>query len=110
MFSSPFCAPLVTLVAYAFAISAAPAVPIALSSIVQTSNPNVNVDGSENLSVTATVANTGDETLEPLNDPHRISNPFPENYFTITDPSDPRPSFRGALVNRVSDRTDKPVC
>jgi len=52
----------------------------------------------ENLKVTTTVTNTGDETLKLLNDPRGALSPFPENTFSITDPNGSSPSFNGAKV------------
>ena len=91
-------ASLVAVVASAIAVSADS------SLAVRTSTPNVNVDGLENLKVTATVINTGNETLKLLNDPRSVLNPFPGNSFNITDSSGSHPSFNGALVNCASVR------
>ena len=93
MFLSPFRASLITLVAYALAVSATPGLT------VKASVPNVQVDGLEYLKVTATVTNTGDETLKLLNDPRGVLNPFPEDTFSITDGTGSRPSFNGARVS-----------
>jgi len=75
------------------AVSAAPGL------IVKTSTPNVEFDGLENLRVTTTVINTGDETLKLLNDPRGVLNSFPENTFNITGATGSRPLFNGARVN-----------
>jgi len=86
--------PLIVLVASTVAVSAAPGLT------VKTSTPNIKVDGLENLKVTTTVVNTGDETLKLLNDPRGVLNTFPENTFSITDAAGSRPLFNGAKVNR----------
>jgi len=97
MFSSSLRASLVALVASAVAVSAAPGLA------VKTSTSNLNVYGLENLKVTTTVTNTGDETLKLLNDPRGVLNSFPENTFSITDSaSGSHPLFKGAKVNRPS--------
>ena len=95
-------APLAFIVGYAVAVSAVPAVIAAPSLTIKTSTPNVNVDGVRNLKVTATIVNTGGETLKLLNDPRGILDPFPEDTFGITGPSGSHPSFSGVTVNRVS--------
>ena len=87
------------LVAYVAAVFAVPAVPTAPSLTVKTSTFNPNVDGLENLKVTATVVNTGSETLKLFNDPRGVLDPFPEDSFTITNPSGSNPSFNGPRVN-----------
>ena len=96
MFSSSLRASLVALVASAIVVSAAPGLT------VKTSTPNLKVDGLENLKVTTTVTNSGDETLKLLNDPRGVLNPFPENSFSITDTAGSRPSFNGAKVSCAS--------
>ena len=98
MLFSSLHASLVAIVASAIAVSADP------SLAVKTSTPIVNVDGLENLKVTATVINTGNETLKLLNDPRNVLNPFPGNSFNITDATGSHPSFNGALVNCASVR------
>jgi len=95
MFSSSLRASLVVLVASAIGVSAAPSLAL------KTSIPNVNVDGLENLKVTATITNTGDETLKLLNDPRGVLNPFPEDTFSIANTAGSRPSFNGAKVNHA---------
>ena len=99
--------PLAVLVAYVAAASAVPAISTVPSLSVRTSTSNPNIDGLENFKVTATIANTGDGTLKLLNDPRGVLNPFPEDSFTITDPSGSRPSFTGDSVSRVSGHTTK---
>ena len=90
--SSSLCAALAVLAA-SVVVDAAP------SLTVKTSTPNVEVGGLENLRVTTTVVNSGDETIKLLNDPRGVLNPFPENSFIITDTTGSRPSFNGAKVN-----------
>ena len=94
LFSSPR-ASLVALAASAVAVSASPGLT------VKTSTPSTNVDGLQNLKVTTTITNTGDEILKLLNDPRGVLDPFPGNSFTITDASGSRPSFVGATVNHL---------
>jgi len=94
MFFSSLRGSLAALVVSAVAVSAAPGLTL------KTSTSNVNVDGLENLKVTTTVTNTGDETLKLLNDPRGVLSAFPENTFTVTDADGSRPSFNGAKVNR----------
>ena len=93
MFSSSLRASLIALVVSVVAVSAAPGLT------VKTSTPNTNVDGLANLKVTATVTNTGDQTLKLLKDPRGILNTFPENTFIITGATGSGPSFSGAKVN-----------
>ena len=92
---SSLCASLV-LIASAIAVSADP------SLTVKASTSNVNVDGLENLEVTTTVFNAGDETLRLLNDPRGVLDPFPENTFSITNAVGSRPLFNGAKVWHTS--------
>ena len=87
---------LIALVASTTAVSAAPGLT------VRTSTTNAEVDGLENLKVTTTVTNTGDEILKLLNDPCGVLSPFPENSFRITDSVGSRPLFSGAKVNHSS--------
>ena len=96
MFFSSLLAPLVALVACVAVVSSAPS-----SLTVKTSTSNLSVDGLENLKVTTTVANTGGQSLKLLNDPRGVLDPFPENSFTVTNPSGSRPSFVGARVNHT---------
>ena len=102
MLSRSFCAPLALLVGYAVAVSVVPAVPAAPGLTVKTSTSNISIDGVQNLKVTATVVNTGGETLKLLNDPRGVLDPFPEDTFNITNPSGSNPSFNGVTVNHVS--------
>jgi len=93
MFSSPLRAFLAALIASVVVVSATPGLT------VRTSTPDVDVDGLENLKVTATVINTGDETLKLLHDPRGVLDPFPEDSFTITNPAGTRPLFTGPKAN-----------
>ena len=88
---------LVALAAFTIVVSAGPGLS------VRTSTSHAEVDGLENLKVTTTVINTGDETLELLNDPRGVLNSFPENSFSITSSVGSRPFFNGAKVNHPSD-------
>ena len=96
MFSSSLRTSLIALVASAVAVSAAPGLT------VKTSTTSGNVDGLANLKVTATVTNTGDQSLKLLNDPRGVLSTFPENTFSITDAAGSGPSFNGAKVNCAS--------
>ena len=106
MFSSPLRTPLVALITYVAIGSITPAVSAAPNAVVKpsTSNSNVDVDGlkNPNLKVTTTISNTGGETLKLLNDHRGVLDPFPEDSFTITDPSGSRLSSRGERVNHTS--------
>lgn len=95
-------APLVALVASAVYVSAAPGLTVKIST------PNINVDGLANLKVTTTVTNAGDETLKLLNDPRGVLRTFPENSFSITNPTGSGPSFIGAKVIRPAVRLTNP--
>ena len=70
--------------------------------VVKISVPNVDVNGLENLKVTTTVTNTGDETLKLLNDPNGVLYSFPADKFTITSPAGTHLPFIGAMVNHPS--------
>ena len=94
---------LAVLVASAVVAGAAP------SLTVKTSAPNVEVDGLQNMKVTVTVLNTGDEVLKLLNDPRGVLNSFPEDSFIITNANGTHPSFDGAEVNHPSGRPEN-VC
>ena len=100
MLSSSLHASLIAFVTSAVAVSAA-AISAAPGLTVNTSIPNVQVNGLENLKVTTTVTNTGGKTLKLLNDPRGALSPFPENTFSITDPNGSSPSFNGAKVDRI---------
>ena len=103
MFFSSIRAPLVALVAYVVSLgSSTPSVSSLPSLTVGTATSDLNIDGSGGLKVTATVVNTGGESLKLLNDPRGVLDPFPENTFTFIGPSDSPPPFRGARVNHSS--------
>ena len=93
MFSSYLRASLIILATSAVTASAAPDLT------VKTSTSNVEVDGLENLKVTTTITNTGDETLKLLNDPRGILDAFPENSFNVINATGSRPLFNGARVS-----------
>jgi peptidyl-Lys metalloendopeptidase len=92
----PLCTSLVVFVASAIVVFAAPSLTVKASTF------NVNVDGLENLEVTTTVFNAGDETLRLLNDPRGVLDPFPENTFRITNAVGSPPLFNGAKVDHTS--------
>ena len=99
MFSSSLRSTLVALVASAVAVSAAPGLSLTLSGADK-------VDGVNNLKITATVKNTGDETLKLLNDPRGVLNQLPTEAFRIThDDTGASPAFTGARV-RSMDHTN----
>ena len=104
MFSSSLPSSLIALVASGIAVSATPGLTL------WTSTFGPDVYGLENLKVTTTIANTGDETLKLLNDPRGVLDPFPENSFSITDPTGSCPSFIGATVNHPPCYPVKPMC
>ena len=101
-YSGTLCVPFAFLIALVAAVSAAPAISTTPSLSVRTSTSNVSVDGLENLKITATIVNTGDETIKLLNNPRGVLNSWPENSFTITGFSGSSPPFSGGLVSRVS--------
>ncbi|KAF5357494.1 hypothetical protein D9758_012510 [Tetrapyrgos nigripes] len=55
-------------------------------------------DGVDNLKVVASLSNTGDETLQVLNDPRSILSSHPTNSFSISDADGAAPSFNGMKV------------
>ena len=69
---------------------------------LRTSTPNIKVDGSENLKVTSTGINTGNETLELLNDPRGALSSLPKNAANVTPAADSYPLSNGAKVNHPS--------
>lgn len=91
MFSSALRAALVALVASAVAVSAERGLSLKVS------GPEA-VDGVDNLKVTTTLVNTGDETLKLLNDPRGPLSTLPANTFDITTDSGASPSFVGVKV------------
>ena len=92
MFSSTLRSTLVALVVSAVAVSATPGLTLTLSGADK-------VDGVNNLKITTTVKNTGDETLKLLNDPRGILNKLPTEAFQIThSESGESPVFTGVRV------------
>lgn len=55
----------------------------------------------ENLTVVATITNTGDESLKILNDPRSPLSKLPADTFTITDAAGSRPAFTGIKAKYV---------
>jgi len=102
MFSSFLRASLAALVASAVAVSAAPAIIIDVDLTVMLSLPDSKGDGSENVKVVTTVANTGNKPVQLLEDPRGVLRYFPEDSFIITGPADSHPSFNGARVSLAS--------
>ncbi|KAI0639830.1 peptidyl-Lys metalloendopeptidase [Trametes polyzona] len=94
MFSSTVRAALVALAASAVAVSAERGLSLKVS------GPEA-VDGVDNLKVTTTIVNTGDETLKLLNDPRGPLHTLPANSFDITTDSGESPSFIGVKVKYV---------
>ena len=97
MFSFSLRASLIALVASVVAVSAAPS-----------TTPDVDLtvrlgDGSEDMKVITTVANTGSKPVKLFKDPRGVLSPFPEDSFTITGPTGSRPSFNGARASLASD-------
>ena len=91
MFSTSVRTALVALVATASAVVAAPGLSLKVTGADA-------VDGVENFKVTATLTNTGDETLKLLNDPRGALHTLPANTFAITNDSGASPSFTGVKV------------
>ena len=91
MFSSTLRATLIALAASAVAVSAAPGLSLKVS------GPEA-VDGVENLKVSTTVTNTGDETLKLLNDPRSALHTFSTTAFVITASAGSSPTFTGVGV------------
>ncbi|KAF9486346.1 deuterolysin M35 metalloprotease [Pholiota conissans] len=60
-----------------------------------------SVQGVENLKITATITNTGSETLKVLNDPRGLLSKRPAHKFSITDAKGVSPSFTGVKVKYV---------
>ena len=82
MFVPSIHASVAALAVYVVAVSAVP------SLTPKTSTPIVNVDGLTKLKVSATIVNTGDETLTLFDDSRGVLDPLPENS-TITDAAGP---------------------
>jgi len=95
-------ASLVALVASAVAVSAAPAIILDVNLTVILSPLGLKGDGSENMKVITTVANTGSKQVKLLKDPRGVLRSFPEDSFIITGPTGSRPSFNGARVSLAS--------
>ncbi|KAI0756579.1 peptidyl-Lys metalloendopeptidase [Daedaleopsis nitida] len=91
MFSSTLRAALIAVAASAAVVSAAPGLSLKVS------GPDA-VDGVNNLKVSTTLTNTGDETLKLLNDPRGALHTLPANSFAITTDSGASPSFIGYKV------------
>ena len=100
MFSSSLRATLIALAASAVAVSAAPGLSLKVA------GPEA-VDGVENLKVSTTVTNTGDETLKLINDPRGALNTLPTNTFAITTDAGESPAFVGAKVKYSLDKAAK---
>ncbi|KAI0072233.1 peptidyl-Lys metalloendopeptidase [Panus rudis PR-1116 ss-1] len=95
MFSTSVRSALITLVASAIAVSAAPGLSLKVS------GPEA-VDGVGNLKVVATLINTGDETLKLLNHPNSPLSTFATNTFNIQrEDSGATPTFNGVKVKYV---------
>ncbi|KAL1951282.1 hypothetical protein VTO73DRAFT_431 [Trametes versicolor] len=94
MFSSALRTALVALAASAVAVSAERGLSLKVS------GPEA-VDGVDNLKVTTTLVNTGDETLKLLNDPRGALHTLPANTFDIVADSGASPSFTGVKVKYV---------
>ena len=91
MFSTSVRAALLALAATASAVAAAPGLSLKVTGADA-------VDGVENFKVTATLTNTGDETLKLLNDPRSALHTLPADTFAITTDDGARPGFAGVRV------------
>jgi peptidyl-Lys metalloendopeptidase len=60
-----------------------------------------SVTDVENLTIVATVSNTGDQTVKLLNDPQSLLSNAPTDTFSISDASGTRPAFTGIKVKYV---------
>ncbi|KAK7058583.1 hypothetical protein VNI00_002219 [Paramarasmius palmivorus] len=60
-----------------------------------------SIDGVDNFKVTATLVNTGNETLKLLNDPRGPLSQIPTNTFSILSSSGSSPSFNGVRAKYV---------
>ena len=93
MFTTSLRSALVALVASALAVSAAPGLTLTLAGAEK-------VNGIDNLKITATLVNTGDETLTLLNDPRGPLSKMPTETFLIEhEASGATPAFTGVKVN-----------
>ncbi|TFK72462.1 deuterolysin M35 metalloprotease [Pluteus cervinus] len=97
MFSSSVRTALFALAASAVAVSAAPGLSLKVT------GPSA-VNGVSNLKVSATLTNTGDETLKVLNDPLSPLSTIPANTFAITNADGASPSFAGVKAKFVPQR------
>ncbi|KAI0778610.1 peptidyl-Lys metalloendopeptidase [Trametes elegans] len=100
MFSSSVRAALLALAASASLVSAERGLSLKVS------GPEA-VDGVDNLKVTTTLTNTGDETLKLLNDPRGALHTLPANSFAITTSSGDSPSFIGVKAKYVPSQVAK---
>lgn len=91
MFTTSLRSALIALAACAVAVSAAPGLSLTVGGPAA-------VDGVSNLKVTATITNTGDETLKLLNNPNTILHKLPTDSFAISSESGAAPNFVGAKV------------
>ena len=95
MLSAPLRSLLIALAASAVAVSAAPGLAVKLSGADK-------VDGVDNLKVSVTVTNTGDEALKLLNDPRGPLSELPTQTFLVThDESGISPAFIGAKASLI---------
>ncbi|TFK72461.1 zincin [Pluteus cervinus] len=97
MFSSSVRTALFALAASAVAVSAAPGLSLKVT------GPSA-VNGVSNLKVSATLTNTGDETLKVLNDPLSPLSTIPANTFSITNADGASPDFTGVMAKFVPQR------
>ncbi|KAI0697605.1 peptidyl-Lys metalloendopeptidase [Cytidiella melzeri] len=90
-----FTSSILALLASALSVAATPKLSLTLSGASQ-------VNGVQDLKITATVTNTGDETLKLLNEPHGPLSNLPTNTFDIThQDSGASPAFTGVVVKYV---------
>lgn len=94
MFTVSLRSALLALVASSIAVSATPGLELRLSGADE-------VNGVDNLKITATLLNTGDETLKLLNDPRGPLNQLPTETFAIIHDSGVVPDFIGAKVFNI---------
>jgi peptidyl-Lys metalloendopeptidase len=93
MLTSTYRSSLLLLLASALTASATPKLSVSLSGAAE-------VTDLSNLKVTATVTNTGDETLKLLNDPRGPLSKLPTNAFEIVhQDSGTSPKFTGVVVS-----------
>ena len=94
MFTASLRSVLLAVVAYSVAASAAPGLELRLSGADE-------VNGVDNLKLTTSLTNTGDETLKLLNDPRGPLNKLPTETFMIIHDSGAVPDFIGAKVSAI---------